>query len=325
MRFVNGVILFLAYSTGLISDETKKAPDFVGITSWINSEPLHMRALKGNVVLIDFWDYSCINCIRTLPHITRMYQEYKNKGFVIIGVHTPEFAFEHIAENVEKAVKRFGIFYPVAMDNDYKTWRAYNNKYWPTSYLIDKEGTIRLVHIGEGGYTELENNIRSLLNLPPIAPIAKAENHSRITPELYLGSARAQNYTPEIELSPNTAKAYTYTKPLNDDSIGLKGLWRVSSESITSAGTECSITLKFTASQVHIVLSGQSQEPITLLLDGKELTAANYTADMDSTGSIILNGDRKYDLVHLPSDQKPHELTINVPAGISAYSFTFSP
>jgi thiol-disulfide isomerase/thioredoxin len=140
------------------------APDFTGITTWLNSPPLSMQALKGKVVLVDFWTYSCINCLRTLPYITKWHNKYKNRGLVIVGVHTPEFAFERKTSNVQTAIKRFGIGYPVAQDNGYVTWKAYENQYWPASYLIDRRGRIVLKHVGEGRYDEMESAIRTLLN-----------------------------------------------------------------------------------------------------------------------------------------------------------------
>jgi len=317
---MRALLLALTLSTNLFAAQ---APEFVGLTGWINSEPTTLQSLRGKVVLIDFWDYSCINCIRTLPHLNRWYKEYGDKGFTIVGIHTPEFAFEHDIENVKKAVKRFDIHYPVALDNDYKTWRAYNNKYWPTSYLVDKEGTIRLKHIGEGKYLELENAIRELLALEPVKDLEAEKFSLRTTPEIYLGSKRAENYTADTTLKPNSVHTYTFKEPLKDDTVGLKGLFRLSEESITSAGSNCSITLNFHANKVHMVLSGTSQEPITLILDGKPLSTAMYTEDMTSDGKIFVDASRKYDLIYLSGEPRRHTLQINLPPAISCYSFTF--
>lgn len=323
MRFLTSALLFITASINLFSQNVEKAPEIEGITAWINSDALALKNLKGKVVLLDFWDYSCINCIRTLPYLNSWYNQYKDKGFVIIGIHTPEFSFEHKVENVQKAVKRFNILYPVALDNDYKTWKAYNNKYWPTSYLIDKEGNITLIHIGEGKYLELENAIRQLLNLSLLTEEKNTQTRPLTTPEIYLGFRRAQNYTPEIDLVPNTIHLYEYNEPLSEDRVGLKGKWVVSAESITSANSNSSIILNFSGSKVHIVLAGTSSEPVTVLLDGKPLEKQNYTTDMDAKGNIYINEDRKYDLVDLQKDTARHQLTITVPSGISAYSFTF--
>ncbi|MBS0634039.1 MAG: thioredoxin family protein [Verrucomicrobia bacterium] len=306
----NFFITVLCCLSSLLTAE--KAPDFQGITHWINSKPIHIEELRGKVVLVDFWDYSCINCIRTLPHISSWYQKYNDKGFTVTGIHTPEFAFEHSLENVEKAIKRFGILYPVALDNDYKTWRAYDNHYWPTSYLIDKEGNIVLKHIGEGNYLELENAIRRLLNMPELEKATEDLLKSARTPELYLGSERASHYSEEITLVPNSAHAYSYTKPLKVDTVGISGLWRVGRESITSAGSNCSLEVRFTGSKVHIVLSGESKEPLTVTLDGK------YRA------TIFMDGDRTYDIASVQNPEVPHTVKITFPPGISAYSLTFS-
>lgn len=139
------------------------APEFTGINNWLNSAPLTMKELKGKVVLVDFWTYSCINCLRTLPHVTKWHNKYKDQGLVVVGVHTPEFAFERSTGNVQTAAKRFGVSYPIAQDNQYATWNAYRNQYWPASYLVDRNGRIQHQHFGEGGYEEMEAAIRALL------------------------------------------------------------------------------------------------------------------------------------------------------------------
>jgi thiol-disulfide isomerase/thioredoxin len=140
------------------------APNFVGINAWLNSDPLNIADLRGKVVLVDFWTFACINCIRTLPHVTRLYHTYKDKGLVIVGIHTPEFPFEKATSNVQAAIKRFGIRYPVAQDNEFSTWNAYRNRYWPAQYIIDKSGKIVFEHAGEGQYDEIEQTIQQLLN-----------------------------------------------------------------------------------------------------------------------------------------------------------------
>ncbi len=323
MRTLNVILIFLLSSVCGFCQEPQKAHDFEGISTWINSEPLEMKNLQGKVILLDFWSYSCINCIRTLPHLSSWHQAYKDKGFVVVGVHTPEFAFEHNVDNVKKAVKRLGIHYPVAMDNEYETWRAYNNKYWPTSYLIDKEGFIRLVHIGEGKYLEMENAIRGLLEMPPLQADTIENKRSLTTPEIYLGSRRAANYSYEIQLKSNSVHTYDYKEPLSEDKVGLKGSWQVAPESVTAVGSDCKIELRFTASKVHIVLSGSSDQPVVIQLDGKALEKQYYTTDMNSKGEIYLDSARKYDLCDLHANGQTHFMTIHVPKGVSAYSFTF--
>ncbi len=139
------------------------APEFTGIEKWLNSEPLRMQGLAGKVVLVDFWTYSCVNCVNTLPHVVRWYETYRSQGFVVVGVHTPEFPFEKSTSNVETALQRFNIRFPVAQDNRYATWKAYNNQYWPAFYLVDKSGRVRRKHFGEGKYDEMEQAIKTLL------------------------------------------------------------------------------------------------------------------------------------------------------------------
>jgi thiol-disulfide isomerase/thioredoxin len=149
-----------------LADTQRAAPNFVGISSWLNSGPLSIANLRGKVVLVDFWTYGCINCTRTLPHVTRLYDTYQDRGLVVVGVHTPEFPFEKVTSNVQTAIKRHGIKYPVAQDNDYSTWKAYHNQYWPAQYIIDRNGTIVFEHAGEGQYDEIEQTIQRLLNSP---------------------------------------------------------------------------------------------------------------------------------------------------------------
>lgn len=153
----------LAVAQPVVLVDYGPAPEFSGINKWLNSEPLTMASLRGKVVLVDFWTYSCINCLRTLPFVTKWYDRYRDKGLVVIGVHTPEFPFERETPNVETAIKRSAIHYPVAQDNRYATWKAYDNQYWPASYLVDRKGKIVLKHFGEGGYGEMESAIRQLL------------------------------------------------------------------------------------------------------------------------------------------------------------------
>ncbi len=286
-----------------------QAPEFVGIDNWINSSPLSTEKLKGKVVLVDFWTYSCINCLRTLPYLEKWYADYKDKGLVIVGVHTPEFEFEKNPTNVQEAAKRLGITYPIAQDNHYQTWQAYANSYWPAHYLIDQKGNIRMVHFGEGGYVATENDIRLLLNLPPINQSEPTASRRPITPETYLGAVRADNYAPDITLKPNETISYNYTPPLDDNLVGLRGLWRVEGERITSKSNASYIDLNFLAQNVYLVLTGTSTAPLVITLDDKP------------AGKIHVDSDRKYDIVKTTYDR--HRLTIQVPEGISAYAFTF--
>lgn len=284
------------------------APEIVGITNWINSPPLSIKQLHGKVALVDFWTYSCINCLRTLPYIEKWYQEYHDKGFVVIGVHTPEFEFEKDPMNVAEAAARLGVKYPIAQDNDYKTWLAYGNHYWPAHYLINQNGELRMVHFGEGKYVETENAIRTLLGMTSLKMEEPTVSVRPISPETYLGSERAQNYTKEIQLKDGQTFIYSY-KRLTNDEAGLKGAWKVESQRIISEGDDSYLDYDFLATHVYLVMGGSSSQPVQVSLDGKP------------AGSFKMDGDRKYDIVTAPYGR--HQLSIHVPKGVSVYAFTF--
>jgi cytochrome c biogenesis protein CcdA/thiol-disulfide isomerase/thioredoxin len=295
-----------------------------GITEWLNSDPLTMEQLRGKVVLVDFWTYSCINCIRTLPYLTNWYDTYKDKGFVIVGVHTPEFEFEKNPANVKQAIERFKIHYPVAMDNNYSTWDNFQNQYWPAHYLIDQNGIVRQVHFGEGKYLETENDIRALLGLAPLTGKEKETLPTvHITPETYLGYERAEKYDSDIQISPDVVKDYQYKGPLPADHIGLKGKWTIQDQYIVSDSPDSSLDLNFQANRVYLVIGGKSDQPIKVLLDDKPVPEENRTDDMDNTGAIKVQEDRKYDIVDLKGKIGRHKVTLIVPTGIRLYAFTF--
>ncbi|NNM43283.1 MAG: cytochrome c biogenesis protein DipZ [Chlamydiae bacterium] len=286
-----------------------KAPELVGIVGWINSTPLSLEDLKGKVVLIDFWTYSCINCLRTLPFLEKWDDNYRDKGLVIIGIHTPEFAFEKDRANVEKAVQTLGIQYPVALDNNYETWQAYHNQYWPAHYLIDQNGNLRMIHFGEGAYGETENAIRSLLGLSTLVMQDRKETTHELTPETYLGLERAHSYTSQISIKPNKVAQYSYKTPLENDQVGLRGLWSVENEFILSEGDDSFLDLNFLAKQVYLVLSGVTTTPLQVYMDGKFIKEISFT------------GPQKYDIVK--TEYRRHQLSIKIPKGIKAYAFTF--
>ncbi len=247
------------------------APEFTGISHWLNTEPLTMESLRGKVVLIDFWTYSCINCIRTLPHVTEWYNTYQDKGFVVVGVHTPEFAFEKETGNVQAAIDHFGIHYPVAQDNDYATWGAYSNQYWPAEYLVDKQGRVRYVHFGEGNYDHTENAIRELLGLNDEAEAAaSADNLTNVgSPEMYFGTDRLQNLV-RTQTAKAVATAYAFPKDLPLNTFALEGSWQFSPQSLTLAGEGGELRLKFHAGKVHLVAaSPTSPAEVTITVDGK--------------------------------------------------------
>jgi thiol-disulfide isomerase/thioredoxin len=281
-------------------------PEMIGITGWINSPPLTLKELRGKVVLIDFWTYSCINCLRTLPYLEKWYADYKDQGLVIIGVHTPEFEFEKDPQNVAAAVKRLGIDYPIALDNNYQTWQAFHNDYWPAHYLIDQEGNIRLEHFGEGDYMATENAIRDLLGLAPLNMPEVQLSTRPISHETYLGAARGHSYA--MPTTPGVAE-YHYTQPLGDDEVGLKGRWLMEQEYITPQGDDCYLSIYFLAKEVYLVLSGSSKEPVEVFLDG------------NPAGEFYMAGDKKYDIVR--TTYQRHQLSLKIPPGVHAYAFTF--
>ncbi|HWA79833.1 MAG TPA: thioredoxin family protein [Acetobacteraceae bacterium] len=288
-----------------------RAPEFVGISHWLNSPPLTMAGLRGKVVLIDFWTYSCINCLRTLPYVTRWYNTYKDKGFVVVGVHTPEFAFEHLTANVQRAIKRFGIHYPVAQDNSYATWQAYSNEYWPAEYLINQKGEIVLEHFGEGRYSEMENAIRSLLSLNAAMPADNGMNLSGIgSPEMYFGLARvAMLGSPE---PPRPGEAdYTAPAHLPLNQFALVGTWNLSDEKATLAKDGGSVQLHFHSAKVYMVASSPTPVTLGISVDGKPQKPVTVQQSQLYT---LFNSD----------DYSDHMLTVTVPkAGFQAFTFTF--
>ncbi len=291
------------------------APGFRGITEWFNSDPLSLRSLRGKVVLVDFWTYSCINCIRTLPYIRDWYAKYHEMGLEIVGVHTPEFAFEKVPSNVEGAVEDFDIEYPVALDPDYGTWRNYHNLYWPAKYLIDKDGHLRAVHYGEGAYDTTEDRIRTLLSLPAMDVEAKeADLYDRRTPETYLGFQRAERFEGSADgaLGFEPDKRVAYRAPSNQDlrlhQWAFEGEWRVGEER-SIAGRNAKIVLHFAAKDVFIVAG--SREPKALKVSGPSGTSR----------SVKVDGQRLYTLREGKATDSI--LEIDVPSGVEVYSFTF--
>jgi thiol-disulfide isomerase/thioredoxin len=289
--------------------KTDVAPEFKDNQAWINSPPLTMASLRGKVVLVDFWTYSCINCLRTLPYLKRWYDTYKDDGFVIVGVHTPEFEFEKDEDNVKRATERLGIRYPVALDNNYATWDAFANDAWPGHYLIDRDGIIRERHLGEGDYQETEEHIRELLNKTPgAAPVQEPTFSRKLTPETYLGYARAEAY--DFELVRDRANRYAQSETPGPNKVSLRGEFIVGKESVV-AGDDAELILNFNASQVYLVLSGFSDVPMRISLDDKEY------------GQLLIKEPRMYEIVDLKNELGRHLLKLEIPKDISAYAFTF--
>jgi cytochrome c biogenesis protein CcdA/thiol-disulfide isomerase/thioredoxin len=313
LRKVRGETRELASSSSL--RDFGEAPQLAGLTNWINSDPLTSRKLRGRVVLIDFWTYSCINCLRTLPHVKAWDRTYRNRGLVVLGVHAPEFAFEHVPENVRGAVKRLGIQYPVALDNDLATWKAFENQYWPAKYLIDRRGHLRYYHFGEGEYDTVEERIRTLLGesagmLPVANRLADQTPQTSLTPESYLGYGRIARFAQFQQLYRDRDRFAQYEFPqreLGRDELAYDGTWRVGPQKIV-AGLGARLRLQFTAQKVFLVLGGNGN--VRVLLDGKQQRV------------VRVNGSRLYTLLSFP-ELREGLLELRFDPGVRGYAFTF--
>jgi thiol-disulfide isomerase/thioredoxin len=278
-------------------------------------------------VLIDFWTYTCINCIRTLPYLKAWDAAYRKDGLTIVGVHTPEFPFEHDAHNVGSAIGRFGIKYPVVQDNEYGTWEAYGNMYWPADYLIDSSGQVRYVAYGEGDYDKTETAIRALLAEAGGQVAGKAHPTGVITPsnlatpETYLGTQRAQGW---VRAAVSGLHDYGATPPatlaLND--FAFSGTWNIAAQPATAV-KHAGIDAQFEARDVYLVLSSQGERArgVQVLLDGKPISSHDAGADVHD-GVVTVTAQRLYSLVSLPSDQE-HRLGLRFPPGVAGFAFTF--
>jgi cytochrome c biogenesis protein CcdA/thiol-disulfide isomerase/thioredoxin len=306
-----------------------RAPEFTGTQRWFNTpgtKPLTLKSLRGKVVLIDFWTYTCINCLRTLPYLEAWDTRYRGDGLVIVGVHSPEFPFERDAGNVAGAIKREGIRYPVAQDNELKTWDAWGNQYWPAEYLIDAQGQVRHVHFGEGEYDKTEMAIRSLLeeagtkNPGAMAsPEGVVHPTARATPETYLGLARAQRFDPQPQSGTRT---YAAPGKLATGHFALSGTWHESPEAAT-AGIGAAIHASIVGKDCYLVLSPPKGGTgrVTVELDGKPMAPDRSGADVHG-GSVRVDRQRLYHLVSAPSVEH-HALTLRFSSGVSGYAFTF--
>ncbi len=303
------------------------APPLVDPTGWINSAPFALHDLLGKVVLVDFWTYSCINCVRTLPYVTGWYNKYHDKGLVVVGVHTPEFDFEKNIENVRAAVAKYGIKYPVVLDSNFGTWQSYSNQYWPAQYLIDKKGNVVYTHFGEGGDDVTENNIRYLLGLKDMGDasvdVGGGELSAQMTPETYLGMKRADRYSSPEKINPDVVADYSYPTSLGENAWALQGKWNVDGDYITSAAANAGIKIRFQAKNVYLVMGNTTGHPLSVkvLLDGE--------AVVSNKGNDVVNGVVRvpmHGLYHILSFGATHSGVLQVIAmepGLQVYTFTF--
>jgi len=294
------------------------APPFAGIARWLQTpggRPLTIAGLRGRVVLVDFWTYSCINCQRTLPHVEAWNAAYAKAGLTVVGVHTPEFAFEHETGNITRAAAQLGVTYPIAVDNDYATWNNYQNNYWPAEYLIDATGAVRHVDDGEGQYAQTETFIRHLLQaadpkvvLPPRTDVPDRTPQVQTTSESYLGYHYNEPNLDGESVTPDAQAIYVPPSTLPQDAFAFGGQWDVSAEGAT-AGSGATLALHFQAQDVYLVLGGKG--------------AVRVAVDGAPTRTVVVGGEpRLYQLVG-PGGYQRATLTLTVPAGVEAYDFTF--
>ncbi len=314
-------------------------PPLDGAIDWINSPPLTAQALRGKVVLVDFWTYSCINCLRTLPYIKDWYQRYKDHGLVVLGVHSPEFAFERDPTNVRRAVHDLGITYPVAVDSHLTIWQAFNNEYWPADYFVDAMGHIRGHEFGEGDYGTSEHLIRELLtqagnaDLPPPSDAIKgqgieaaADQGDIASPETYIGYQRADNFSSMPGVVPDKPAAYAIPASLQLNQWALAGNWLVGPENAILQVAPGRLDFRFKARDLHLVLGPSGDgKPIhfRVRIDGAEPGAA-HGVDVDAHGAGLVQEQRLYQLIRQTGDVSEHTFSIEfLDPGVHAYSFTF--
>jgi cytochrome c biogenesis protein CcdA/thiol-disulfide isomerase/thioredoxin len=316
-----------------------KLPPLEGATEWLNSPPLTAAGLRGHVVVIDFWTYSCINCLRALPYVKAWYEKYRDKGLVVIGIHAPEFAFEKDLRNVRREVQDLGVTYPVAVDNDYKLWRAFGNEYWPAHYFVDASGNIRHTHFGEGEYDESERVIQQLLaeagggSLPTDlvsaggsgAALAADEAHV-LSPETYIGHARAESFASPGGQVPGVAHDYTVPPKLSLNQWALGGSWTVGEESASANAAQARIAFHFQARDLHLVLGpGPNGKPVRfrVRLDGAA-PGADHGTDVDADGNGAVSDERLYQLIRQSGEVRDRLFEIEfLDPGVVGYAFTF--
>jgi cytochrome c biogenesis protein CcdA/thiol-disulfide isomerase/thioredoxin len=313
-------------------------PSLAGAETWLNSPPLTTASLKGKVVLIDFWTYSCINCLRAIPYVRAWWEKYKDQGLVVIGVHAPEFAFEHDVDNVKKAVANLKITYPVAIDNNFAIWRAFDNEYWPAHYFIDAQGRIRHEHFGEGNYDESERIIQQLLAeagdknvagglvaVKASGAEAAADTHDVKSPETYIGYFRADNFASPGGEVHDASHDYTVAKPALNH-WGLTGNWTVQMQRAALNKQDGGIVYRFHARDLHLVLGpGKDARPVRfrVTIDGAA-PGANHGVDVDAAGNGTVTAQRLYQLVRQSGTIEDRTFEIQfLDPGVEAYAFTF--
>lgn len=319
-----------------VQAEESSTPELMGISGYLNTNPgIKIADFRGKVVLIDFWTYTCINCLRTLPHLTAWDTKYRDKGLVIIGVHTPEFEFEKKHENVKAAVERLGIKYPVVQDNDYATWKAFRNRYWPAKYLLDKNGNIRYTHFGEGKYEETEDKIRELLM--EVNPAVLAEQKSAIpdqtpqlltTPELYLGYTfalpRGQNIGNKPGLRAQEVVTYALPEQRQENVIYLEGAWKSNPDNILAEQDQALLSLRFTAAEVNVVADADKPVKVLVLIDGKSISppqAGNDVQFQKGKAFLLIYEPKLYTVVK--GQHREYELQLYTESGLRINAFTF--
>jgi len=314
-------------------------PSLSGATMWLNSPPLSNEMLRGKVVLVDFWTYSCINCLRTLPYVKAWDEKYRALGLVIIGVHSPEFAFEKDQHNVEQAVRDLGITYPVAMDNHYAIWNAFRNEYWPAHYLIDANGKIRHQHFGEGTYQETELMIQTLLkeahqgvlavgndlvNVAGTGAMAAAAD-MELSPETYVGYARQQNLASPESIARDVASQYSTPRTLKQNQWALNGKWLISRETATLQAAGGAISYHFQGRDLHLVLGSRNDKPVRFKVTLDEAAPGiDHGADIDAQGNGMIREQRLYQLIRQSGKIGVHTFRIEfLDADAEAFAFTF--
>lgn len=310
-----------------------KAADLEGIAGWINTEPFTLEDHRGKVVLVDFWTYSCINCIRTLPYLVDWHDKYAEQGLVIVGVHTPEFEFEKSYDNVVAATEEHDIRYPVVQDNDYRTWRAYKNSYWPRKYLVDREGNIRYDHIGEGAYEETEAAIVELLNEITSAEMEDSDvsvdpNLGQvgfgITGEVYAGYARGTMGSPE-GYQPGQVVLYQEQQTHLPGKVYFSGPWLNQAEYMELQGTG-SVTIRYSGSVANVVLASESNARVEVKLDGQpltETTKGSHVSLEEGQSFITVQDDDLFNLVGKGAAPGDHTVTLSSDQSFQVYAYTF--